>query len=165
MALERENEILRNKIKSLMYPSVCPDTGKTKAKSYKEFMKKDQKEVDIEGMDEKEEVDQEDDDEADELEFTVSEEMLRFMEKSERHRRAMKQQQKTDDDSYEEESTEDNIIIGGAVSARIRKEEAIELYGDASSKILAMEAALQATMDNYKDKVKPKMWPNIPLKL
>ncbi|XP_032666023.1 uncharacterized protein F10E9.5-like [Odontomachus brunneus] len=146
MALEYENEILRNKIKSLInqfyHSNVTTETNYSKE-------------------DIKENVHDED---AEELEFTVTEEMLSFFEKSERHRREMKQKYKSSKATHEEESTEDNLIIGGAVSARARKEEANELYGEASPKILAMETALQATLDNYKDKVKSQFWPNIPLK-
>lgn len=146
MALEYENEILRNKIRSLVNQSHFSE-----ANHQKENIKDDQEEA-IYGQD------------IDELEFTVTEELLRFFEKSERHRREMKGRHNSDEEMDKEESAEDNVIIGGAASDRIRREEANALYGDASSKILAMEAALQATLDNYKDKVKPQFWPNIPFK-
>lgn len=146
MALEYENEILRNKIRSLVNQSHFSE-----ANHQKENIKDDQEEA-VYGQD------------IDELEFTVTEELLRFFEKSERHRREMKGRHNSDEEMDKEESAEDNVIIGGAASDRIRREEANALYGDASSKILAMEAALQATLDNYKDKVKPQFWPNIPFK-
>lgn len=146
MALEYENEILRNKIRSLANQSHFSE-----ANHQKENIKDEQEEAAY-GQD------------IDELEFTVTEELLRFFEKSERHRREMKEKYNSDEEMDKEESAEDNVIIGGAASDRIRREEANALYGDASSKILAMEAALQATLDNYKDKVKPQFWPNIPFK-
>lgn len=146
MALEYENEILRNKIRSLANQSHFSE-----ANHQKENIKDEQEEAAY-GQD------------IDELEFTVTEELLRFFEKSERHRREMKGRHNSDEEMDKEESAEDNVIIGGAANDRIRREEANALYGDASSKILAMEAALQATLDNYKDKVKPQFWPNIPFK-
>lgn len=146
MALEYENEILRNKIRSLVNQSHFSE-----ANHQKENIKDEQEEAAY-------------DQDIDELEFTVTEELLRFFEKSERHRREMKGRHNSDEEMDKEESAEDNVIIGGAASDRIRREEANALYGDASSKILAMEAALQATFDNYKDKVKPQFWPNIPFK-
>ncbi|XP_014468309.1 PREDICTED: gem-associated protein 8-like [Dinoponera quadriceps] len=151
MALEHENEILRNKIRSLLNQSDCPDIMLAKANYHEENTNEEQEEAAY-------------NEEAEELEFTVTEEMLRFFEKSERHRREMKQKHKSDKAKCKKESVEGNLITDGAASARARKEEANELYGDASSKILAMETALQATLDNYKDKVKPQFWPNIPLK-
>lgn len=150
MALEYENDVLRNKIRSLLNQSHNSDAVKTEANYYKKEIKEDQ------------EVEAAYDDE--EFEFTVTEEMLSFLEKSERHRREMKQKHKSHNATYQEENAEESPITGGAASARARKEEANELYGDASCKILAMETALQATLDNYKDKVKPQFWPNIPLK-
>lgn len=117
-----------------------------------------------ENVDNEDVEDNVDNEDAEEFEFTVTEEMLSFFEKSERHRRKMKQKYKSIKDTQKDKSAEDNLIIGGAESARARKEEANELYGEESSKILAMETALQATVDNYKDKVKSQFWPNIPLK-
>lgn len=146
-ALEYENEVLRNKIKSLINQFYHSNIETTETNYHKGNIKKNVH-----------------DEDAEELEFTVTEEMLSFFEKSERHRREMKQKYKSNNTTHEEESAEDNLIIGGAVNARARKEEANELYGEASSKILAMETALQATLDNYKDKVKSQFWPNIPLK-
>lgn len=90
--------------------------------------------------------------------------MLSIIEQSERHRRELKHNHKSRETACEEEVTEGISIVGGAEEARARKQEANLLYGDASSKLLAMETALQATVDNYRDKVKPQYWPNIPLK-
>ncbi|EFN78562.1 gem-associated protein 8 [Harpegnathos saltator] len=149
MALEHENEVLRNEIRSLVNQFRYPDTATAEANYHKE------------DINNQEELLYDEDDE--ELEFTVTEDMLNFFEKSERHRRQLKKKHESNKAVYTEE---ENLVdlIGGAASARARREDANELYGDASSKILAMETALQATLDNYKDKVNPHFWPNIPLK-
>lgn len=99
------------------------------------------------------------------VEFNVTEDMLKFFETSERHRRQLKQKQESNKLTHKKEYLVEEIsIIDSAESIRTRKEEAGLLYGDDSSKILAMETALQDATNKYKDIVNPQYWPNIPLK-
>lgn len=99
------------------------------------------------------------------VEFNVTEDMLKFFETSERHRRQLKQKQESNKIAHKKEYLVEEIpIIDSAESIRTRKEEADLLYGDDSSKILAMETALQDETNKYKDIVNPQYWPNIPLK-
>lgn len=98
------------------------------------------------------------------LEFTVTEDMLNFFETSERHKREMRRKYgfRT---AREDENPEETPFVSAAESARVRKEEAALLYGNAGSKILAMETALQSMVERYEDTTNPQYWPNIPLKL
>lgn len=98
------------------------------------------------------------------LEFTVTEDMLNFFETSERHKREMRRKYgfRT---AREEENSEETPFVSVAERARARKEEAASLYGDAGSKILAMETALQSMVERYENTANPQYWPNIPLKL
>lgn len=97
------------------------------------------------------------------LEFTVTEDMLNFFETSERHKREMRRKRGSRT-AHEEEDSEVTPFVGAAERARMRKEEADLLYGDASSKILTMETALQSVVERYEDTANPQYWPNIPLK-
>lgn len=99
----------------------------------------------------------------DDMEFNMTEDMLGFFETAERHRRDLQQKRKS---KYvtTTETTEDTPVIDSAASIRARKEAASLLYGDVHPKIMAMEAALTATVDRHKDKIQPQYWPNIPLK-
>jgi len=100
---------------------------------------------------------------SEDLEFNVTEDMLNFFETSERHKRELREKygpKKT----VHEKNSEETPIIGGAESARMRKEEANLLYGEAGFKILAMETALQSIGDRFEDIANPQYWPNIPLK-
>lgn len=152
MALEHENEALRNKIRSLVRDS-CPKTERTDNANHADYYEEDNDDAQNE-MEQKTDED---------FEFDITEDMLSFFEQSERHRRELKKH-KSKGTVRKEETPEETSVVGGAEIARARKEEASLLYGDDASKILAMETALQATVDNYKDKVKPQYWPNIPLK-
>lgn len=97
------------------------------------------------------------------LEFNVTEDLLNFFETSERHKREMRRKYGSNTATCED-NLEGTPFVGAAESARMRKEEVELLYGDASSKILAMETALQSTVERYEDAANPQYWPNIPLK-
>jgi len=100
------------------------------------------------------------------LEFHVTEDMLNFFETSERHRRELQKHKFKKETVYEKDTAKQiPIPISGVESVRAKKQEAALLYGDASSKILTIETALQAAIDKYKDTANPQYWPNIPLKL
>lgn len=156
LALEYENEMLRNKVKSLAQHCANPNTVITRENNHhkknndKDTQKKNYTRFnsDIEG-----------------LEFNVTEDMLNFFETSERHRRQLKQKRISEKIVSEEEYLVGEIpIIDSAESFHAKKEEANLLYGDGGSKILAMETALEAAANKYKDTMNPEYWPNIPLK-
>ncbi|XP_012286461.1 gem-associated protein 8 [Orussus abietinus] len=145
IALEHENQLLRDKIRSLVRRQHSEVPEQYKEENTEE--KNDDR--DIESSLEEEN-----------LEFHVDEDMMSFLEQSLRHKMELKQQR--DKESLKEE--EDLKFEGGAAWDRERSECAKLLYGEASPRILAMETALQATIDRHKDKAKPQYWPNIPLK-
>ncbi|KAM0735734.1 Gem-associated protein 8 [Formica fusca] len=156
LALEYENEMLRNKVRFLAQHRAYPHTVIIQENNhYKENNDKDVQKENCTGS--KSDIE--------DVEFNVTEDMLKFFETSERHRRQLKQKQKSNEIAYKEEYLVEEIpIIDSAESVRTRKQEADLLYGDDSSKILAMETALQAATNKYKDTVNPQYWPNIPLK-
>lgn len=99
------------------------------------------------------------------LEFHVNEEMLSFLEQSIKHKIELKKKREAElSAEQEEEKNKDECIQGGAAWVQTRNTNAKLLYGAASATILAMETALQTTVDRHKDKAKPQLWPVIPLK-
>jgi hypothetical protein len=107
------------------------------------------------------------------LELNVTEDMLDFLEKSERHRREMQERYKSEGNVSQKKknkrgSKKELVIVNDPenihANSRSMREEAQLLYGDATPKILAMEAALQVTANRYKDLTNAQYWPNIPLK-
>lgn len=99
------------------------------------------------------------------VEFNVTEDMLNFFETSERHRRELKQKRKSKKIvDKKEDSVKEFSIVDDTEKVSVRKQEADLLYGEDSSKILAMEAALETATNKYKDTTNPQYWPNIPLK-
>ncbi|KAK2579534.1 hypothetical protein KPH14_010836 [Odynerus spinipes] len=150
IALEHENEILRNKIRSLSGQS----KGTTGSKRRQNIRKTNNN---FQDDDEKNDFKGEED-----LEFHVDADMMTFLEQSIRHKMELKQKRELELAVSKEENVAP--LEGGAAWARARNEEAKLLYGDASPTILAMETALQATVDRHKDKSKPQYWPNIPLR-
>ena len=103
----------------------------------------------------------------DSIEFQLNEDMMAFLAQSMKHKIELKNQRESENSNYEciSENMESTLIEGGQVWFQKRNEDAKLLYGEASSKILAMETALQTTVDRHKSKAKPQYWPNIPLKL
>lgn len=99
----------------------------------------------------------------DDLEFHVDEDMMNFLEQSIRHKMELKQKRES---AIQEDKLKESHEFEGATGwLTARNDGAKLLYGNASSKILAMETALQTTLDRHKDRTKPQYWPNIPLKL
>lgn len=107
------------------------------------------------------------------LEFQINEELMSFLEQSARHKMELREKREgiatnstgmRESDDATGSGGEALIVEGGAAAMRLKSKGAKLLYGEASSRILAMEAALQATVDRHKDKAKPQYWPNIPLK-
>lgn len=99
------------------------------------------------------------------LEFHVNEDLMSFLEQSIRHKVELKKKREAESLVKEgEEEDKDVSIQGGAAWMHTRNNSAKLLYGEASPTILAMETALQTSIDRHKDKAKPQYWPIIPLK-
>ncbi|CAL7934653.1 unnamed protein product [Xylocopa violacea] len=153
IALEQENQILRDKLKSIArltgQQCVADEQGK---KEYK-YQNVEQ------------EHEEASDDETENLEFQVNEDMMSFLEQSIRHKIELRKKRESElcADKVKEEE-QDSVIQGGAAWMHTRNKDAKLLYGEASPTILAMETALQTTVDRHKDKAKPQYWPVIPLK-
>ncbi|XP_015430624.1 PREDICTED: gem-associated protein 8-like [Dufourea novaeangliae] len=153
-ALEYENQILKDKLRSLTRQNAQPCS---------DYVKKSQNHKDQEAAEEEDETGCTEDQEN--LEFQVNEDMMVFLEQSLRHKFELKQKREAESSARkEEEKDEDNGIQGGAAWINARNSNAKLLYGEASPTILAMETALQTTVDRHKDKAKPQYWPVIPLR-
>ena len=150
-ALEQENQLLRDKLRSL----ACQDAQRC---SWRAQKSQDYKDRDVE---EEEDVgDAESAEENENLEFHVNEDMMSFLEQSIRHKIELKKKREAESLAKDEEE----CIQGGAAWMHARNNNAKLLYGESSPTILAMETALQTSVDRHKDKAKPQYWPIIPLK-
>ncbi|XP_043265457.1 gem-associated protein 8-like [Colletes gigas] len=158
-ALEYENQVLRDKLRSLARQNAQQCSSHSwRSQGYKN---QDAREEDEE---EEEEDRTETTVENETLEFQVNEDMMNFLEQSIRHKIELKKKREAEESVKEEEKNKDICIQGGAAWVQARNKSAKLLYGDGSSTILAMETALQTTIDRHKDKAKPQYWPVIPLK-
>lgn len=90
--------------------------------------------------------------------------MLKFLEQSIRHKMELKRARESEMEASSDAAAADMPFVTSEARIQAKTEDARLLYGDASPRIMAMEAALQATMDRHKDRAKPHYWPNIPLK-
>ncbi|XP_076765828.1 uncharacterized protein LOC143432812 [Xylocopa sonorina] len=153
VALERENQILRDKLRSIArltgQPCVADEQGR---KEYKyQNTKQEHEEIS--------------DEETENLEFQVNEDMMSFLEQSLRHKIELRKKRESElRTDKTKDGEQDSVFQGGAVWMHARSNDAKLLYGEASPTILAMETALQTTVDRHKDKAKPQYWPVIPLK-
>ncbi|XP_076239380.1 uncharacterized protein LOC143182320 [Calliopsis andreniformis] len=154
-ALEYENQMLREKLRSL----ACQNTQQSFASTQNNQVYGNQ-------AAEEEEDEPGSHEESENLEFHVNEDMMSFLEQSIRHKIELKKKQEAESlgKEGEKEENEDACIQGGAKWMQTRNKNAKLLYGNASPTILAMETALQASVDRHKDKAKPQYWPIIPLK-
>lgn len=146
-ALEYENQVLRDKLRSL----VNEHTEQCSARLQK---KRDAPEEQGSMLVEENEN----------LEFHVNEDMMNFLEQSMRHKIELQKKRESESFSKEESEDQNENVQGGAAWMQARNKNAKLLYGEASPTILAMETALQTTVDRHKDKAKPQYWPIIPLK-
>lgn len=156
MVLEQENEILRDKIRSLARRNQCIKTKRNRENYYPREMENN------EGT-----LEETADPDNQNLELNVTEDMLEFLETSERHRRELQQRRKSEGNARtvkKNETKKESFTVNTPEMIRVKREEAKLLYGDASPKILAMEAALQVAANRYKDLTNAQYWPNIPLK-
>ena len=97
----------------------------------------------------------------DNIEFHLDENMMNFLTLSIQHKIELKNDKKC------ENIIENNKKLLESNISRFheRYDDAKLLYGEASSRILAMETALQTSTERHIDKAKPSYWPNIPIKL
>ncbi|CAK9794788.1 Gem-associated protein 8 [Anthophora quadrimaculata] len=154
IALEHENQRLREVLRSL----VCQNAEGSSLNV--------QNDKSYEYQDVEEEQDETaSSEETENFEFHVDEDMMSFLEQSMRHKIELKKKRESElVVEKEKEDDEDLNIQGGATWMHARNSNAKLLYGEASPTILAMETALQTTVDRHKDKAKPQYWPIIPLK-
>ncbi|XP_015184785.1 PREDICTED: gem-associated protein 8-like [Polistes dominula] len=158
LALENENEILRNKIRSLIGSNNKQSNNKQTVSKQQQQQQNTYKQNPNFREDYNENGYQNEED----LEFHVDEDMKTFLEQSLRHQMELKQKR-------DQELTDINLenlafIESGLFCKQARNENAKLLYGDAGPTIMAMETALMATIERHKDKSKPQYWPNIPLR-
>lgn len=161
VALEHENVILREKIRELVSSSV--------RRRIDDPWKKRSGGIPAENFNSERENFRDNEDglnsDNDNLEFQVDDEMMKFFEQSIRHKLELKEKRDVESALEKAELEKDVPIQGGAAWMQAKTEGAKLLYGVSSPRILAMETALQATMDRHKDRAKPQYWPNIPLNL
>lgn len=151
-ALEYENHALRQKVRN---------EGSKQASPPRLFKSENNVTEDVDES--KYEEDASDNDEN--FEFEVDKHMLNFLEQSVRHKMELKQIRESETEESPADPISELPFVTVAARERAKMEDARLLYGDASPGIMAMEAALQATVDRHKDRAKPYYWPNIPLKL
>lgn len=152
IALEYENQILKDKLKSLVCQSSQQYTPHKRKKSGYKYQNEEEKCEETTFNEE-----------AENLEFHIDEEMMSFLEQSMRHKFELKKLKESETCIKKRKEEEENIQ-GGATWMHARNSNAKLLYGEASPTILAMETALQTTVDRHRDKAKPQYWPIIPLK-
>ncbi|KAG7213330.1 hypothetical protein KM043_002627 [Ampulex compressa] len=156
IALEYENQILKDKVRSLAYRDNRQPTCKEKSDDRYDIT--DERNI----GEEKNSSDADNES----VEFEINEDLMSFLEQSIRHKVELKKMRESKLAAKEKEKEEEMATIQtGAAWAQARNRNAKLLYGDASPRILAMETALQATTNRHKDKAKPQYWPNIPLRL
>ena len=150
-ALEHENQLLRDKLRSLASQNAQQCSWRAqKGQDYKDRDVEEEEDVgDAESVEENES-----------LEFHVNEDMMSFLEQSIRHKIELKKKREAESLAKDEEE----CIQGGAAWMQARNNNAKLLYGESSPTILAMETALQTSVDRHKDKAKPQYWPIIALK-
>lgn len=153
IALEHENQLLRDKLRSV----ACHSGGQRSSLNKQRDRRYRHRNV------EEQEQEEASNEEGENLEFQVDEDMMSFLEQSMRHKIELKKRKESESCTKREEGDDANIQ-GGAAWMKMRTNNAKLLYGEASSTILAMETALQTTIDRHKDKAKPQYWPIIPLK-
>ncbi|XP_003486694.1 gem-associated protein 8-like [Bombus vosnesenskii] len=152
IALEYENQILKDKLKSLVCQSGQQYTAHKRKKSGYKYQNGEEKCEETRFNEE-----------AENLEFHIDEEMMSFLEQSMRHKFELKKLRESET-CIKKRKEEEETIQGGATWMHARNSNAKLLYGEASPTILAMETALQTTVDRHRDKAKPQYWPIIPLK-
>ncbi|XP_014223863.1 gem-associated protein 8-like [Trichogramma pretiosum] len=158
-ALEHENHILRETIRRLRQH---PEADITSFPQPCQNMQSQQVHQTFESayMDDDDNEHIEDD-----LQFCMNEDMMNFLAQSIQHKKELQNQKEANKDTLAANNEDQTKIDIGVNRISNKLKDARLLYGEASSKILGMETALQTTIDRHKDKTKPQYWPNIPLRL
>ncbi|KAI8798639.1 gem-associated protein 8 [Biomphalaria glabrata] len=111
--------------------------------------------------------------EEEDIEMEITEEMAQFIKTSMMHKLERDNIKKNVEETREEEtsikiaSCQPNPTTSAPVErpgAR-RAAELKDLYGNGAAMIHGMETALQMTYDRDLDRLKPKLWPNMPLRI
>ncbi|KAG5267304.1 hypothetical protein AALO_G00220270 [Alosa alosa] len=114
--------------------------------------------------------------ECDVTNMDISEELREYFAHTERHREELKRQQEEEAVRHEayvfaDQDLRRSATDGCSVSAPLerpgerRSAEMKRLYGENAARIQAMETAMQLNFDRNCDRLQPKYWPVIPLKL
>ncbi|XP_058796977.1 gem-associated protein 8-like [Phymastichus coffea] len=101
----------------------------------------------------------------DTFEFQLNEDVMNFLAQSVRHKIELKTKKNTVALSQDKDSFVRKTGSNAVFMIHRNNEDMKFLYGQATSRILAMETALQTTIEKHIDISKPRYWPNIPLKL
>ncbi|KAK3890823.1 hypothetical protein Pcinc_005248 [Petrolisthes cinctipes] len=103
----------------------------------------------------------------DEENMDVSDDFLKFMEQSVRHREEyrvlLQQTEETPDNDINTTPAHGDTSVPKEHPDVRRSREMKELYGEAAPRIHAMETALQLSFDRISTLHRPQFWPNIPL--
>ncbi|XP_043275744.1 gem-associated protein 8-like [Venturia canescens] len=161
-ALEHENDILRQKVRSQAnhIGRRIVSHGTSNKSQSKETINWPETGEEAE----KEEEEDNEDENNENFEFHVDKDMLDFLEQSIRHKMELKRLRKTETESPSTDTKDDAPFVTSEARIQAKTKDAQLLYGSASPRIMAMEAALQATIDRHRDRASPHYWPNIPLK-
>ncbi|KAL2102298.1 hypothetical protein ACEWY4_001466 [Coilia grayii] len=115
--------------------------------------------------------------ECDVTNMEISEELREFFAQTERHREELKRQQEEEAVRHEAYVLADQDLHGARQTDKRTKAPPLErpgerrnaemkrLYGEDAPRIQAMETAMQLNFDRNCDRLQPKYWPVIPLKL
>ncbi|XP_062374488.1 gem-associated protein 8 [Sardina pilchardus] len=114
--------------------------------------------------------------ECDVTNMEISEELREYFAQTERHREELKRQQEEEAVRHEAYVFADQDLRRSATDRRSvsaplerpgerRSAEMKRLYGEDAARIQAMETAMQLNFDRNCDRLQPKYWPVIPLKL
>ncbi|XP_011502740.1 PREDICTED: gem-associated protein 8-like [Ceratosolen solmsi marchali] len=147
-ALEHENHVLRVNIKNLISDKSCK-SNLTKIYSNRQHNIKNKKLENESVLDEN-------------IEFHLNEDMMYFLTQSIKHKIELKKKKEITEINRK---NIEELKEGKFDWINRKNEDAKLLYGKASSTVLAMETALEATIERHIDKTKPQYWPNIPLRL
>ncbi|GAB6019470.1 gem (nuclear organelle) associated protein 8 [Chamberlinius hualienensis] len=105
------------------------------------------------------------DDEKLEIEMEITDDMLAFLETSDRHRQQLKAEKESLDDDTHEKTAEKDLEAPLEHPGIKRSTEMNILYGSKAPMIQAMETATQLSFNRNCDHSQPKYWPNLPLRL
>lgn len=117
--------------------------------------------------------------EDEDFEMEITDEMIAFIEQSEKHKQELRDVRKKDEDETTPSSPQKYGAVQNAYTGTLqqsclpprerpgalRTAEMKQLYGNDAAMIHGMETAMQLAFDRNCDLLQPKLWPNIPLNL